>query len=107
MPQSVTGNGGAVRALRNSRRMRRLTPIWHRRVTASQPIVTAPTPRRPLRTFVICAVIVVVVDLTTKALAAHYLDGQREIGLVAGTMRLPLPHHHQPPPGLPIGPPPP
>jgi signal peptidase II len=84
--------------------MRRLTPIWHRRITASQPIVTAPTPRRPLRTFVICAVLVVVVDLTTKALAAHYLDGQREIELVAGTMRLVLAHNDQSALGISIGP---
>jgi len=83
--------------------MRRLTPIWHRRITASQPIVTAPTPRRPIRTFALCAAIVVAVDLTTKALAARYLDGQ-EIELVAGTMRLVLAHNDQSALGISIGP---
>ena len=85
--------------------MRRRTPIWHRRITASQPIVPQePTPRRPLRTFLLCAALVVIADLTTKALASRYLDGAKEIGLVAGTMRLVLAHNDQSALGISIGP---
>ena len=85
--------------------MRRRTPIWHRRITASQPIVPhEPAPPRPLRTFVLCAAIVVIADLTTKALAARYLGGSRDIDLVAGTMRLVLAHNDQSALGISIGP---
>ena len=84
--------------------MRRRTPIWHRRVTASQPIVPEPTPSRPVRTFVICATVVVLADLVTKALAARFLDGSREVELVAGTLRLVLAHNDQSALGISIGP---
>ena len=100
----VTGSTAAVRALRNAGRMRRRTPIWHRRITASQPIVTAPSPRKPVRTFAICAAIVVIADLTTKALAARYLDGPREVGLIPGALRLVLAHNDQSALGISIGP---
>jgi lipoprotein signal peptidase len=96
---------GAVRALRNANQMRRRTPIWHRRITASQPIVPhEPAPPRPLRTFVLWATIVVIADLTTKALAARYLGGSRDIDLVAGTIRLVLAHNDQSALGISIGP---
>lgn len=84
--------------------MRRRTPIWHRRVTASQPIVPEPTPPRPVRTFVICATVVVLADLVSKALAARFLDGSREVELVAGTLRLVLAHNDQSALGISIGP---
>lgn len=84
--------------------MRRRTPIWHRRVTASQPIVPEPTPPRPVRTFVICATVVVIADLVSKALAARYLDGAHEINLVAGALRLVLAHNDQSALGISIGP---
>jgi lipoprotein signal peptidase len=85
--------------------MRRRTPIWHRRITASQPIVPhEPAPPRPLRTFVLWATIVVIADLTTKALAARYLGGSRDIDLVAGTIRLVLAHNDQSALGISIGP---
>ena len=47
---------------------------------------------------------VVIVDLTTKALASRYLDGAREIDLVAGTIRLVLAHNDQSALGISIGP---
>jgi lipoprotein signal peptidase len=86
--------------------MRRLTPVWHRRITASAPIIPSPQgpPRRPVWTFVICAVVVVALDLTTKALAARYLDGARDVTLIAGTMRLILAHNAQSALGISIGP---
>jgi signal peptidase II len=84
--------------------MRRLTPVWRRRITASAPIVPSPPPRRPVRIFAICAALVVVVDLATKALAARYLDGSREVTLIAGTMRLILAHNDQSALGISIGP---
>ena len=94
----------AVRPLRDTAPMRRLTPIWHRRITASAPIIPAPTPRRPLRTFIVCAVVVVAVDLVTKALATRYLDGAREVPLVTGALRLVLVHNDQSALGISIGP---
>jgi signal peptidase II len=91
--------------------MRRRTPIWHRRITASQPIV-APIvdqpaqsdPRRPLKIFAICLSVVVIADLTTKALAARYLDGPRDIDLIPGILRLVLAHNDQSALGISIGP---
>lgn len=83
--------------------MRRRTPIWYRRVTASQPIVPEPTPPRPVRTFCICASSVVLTDLTSKALAARYLDGA-QVDLLSGTLRLVLAHNDQSALGISIGP---
>jgi lipoprotein signal peptidase len=54
--------------------------------------------------FAICAAIVVMADLTTKALAAHYLAGTREVDLIAGAMRLVLAHNDQSALGISIGP---
>ena|GEM_PF-1162356 len=84
--------------------MRRRTPIWYRRITASQPIVPEPTPPRPMRTFLLCATSVVIVDLLSKALAARYLDGAREVELLAGTLGLVLAHNDQSALGISIGP---
>jgi len=84
--------------------MRRRTPIWHRRVTASQPIIPEPTPPRPIRTFLVCATTVVSVDLLSKALAARYLEGAGEIGVMGGALRLVLAHNDQSALGISIGP---
>jgi lipoprotein signal peptidase len=84
--------------------MRRLTPIWRRRITASQPIIPSPAPRRPVRTFAICLTAVVIADLTTKALAAHYLDSAGEVTIIDGTLRLVLAHNDQSALGISIGP---
>jgi lipoprotein signal peptidase len=86
--------------------MRRLTPIWHRRITASAPIIPSPPspPQHPVRTFAVCAAAVIGLDLTTKALAARYLDGSREVSLITGTIRLILAHNDQSALGISIGP---
>ncbi len=84
--------------------MRRLTPVWRRRITASAPIIPSPAPRRPTRTFIVCALVVVVADLVTKALAARYLDGAHPISLLTGAMRLVLAHNDQSALGISIGP---
>jgi signal peptidase II len=47
---------------------------------------------------------VVIADLISKALAARYLDGAREIDLVAGTLRLVLAHNDKSALGISIGP---
>jgi signal peptidase II len=57
-----------------------------------------------MRTFIVCAVVVVVVDLVTKTLAARYLDGARPIPLLSSGIRLVLAHHDQSALGISIGP---
>jgi signal peptidase II len=86
--------------------MRRLTPVWRRRITASQPIIPepAPPPKRPIRTFALCATLVVAVDLFTKSLAARYLDGVGEVPIARGILRLVLAHNDQSALGISIGP---
>jgi signal peptidase II len=57
-----------------------------------------------MRTFIVCAVVVVVVDLVSKALAARYLDNARVISLLTGAVRLVLVHNDQSALGISIGP---